>query len=49
MGNKVRWRDAHGTRHAHFRGKILTERVYRTEAKRIQVWFDETGTLRLKN
>lgn len=37
------------TRHVPFGGQTLTGWVYRTEAKPIQIWFDETGKLRLKN
>ena len=37
------------TRQVPFGGEILTGWVYHSEAKLIQVWFDERGTLRLKN
>jgi hypothetical protein len=37
------------TRQVAFGGQTLTGWVYRTEAKPIQIWFDECGKLRLKN
>jgi len=37
------------TCHVPFGGQTLTGWVYRTDSKRIQIWFDENGKLRLKN
>jgi hypothetical protein len=37
------------TRQVPFGGQTLTGWVYRTEAKPIQIWFDESGKLRMKN
>jgi len=37
------------TRQVPFGGQGLTGWVYRTEAKPIQIWFDERGKPRMKN
>ena len=36
-------------RHVPFGGEMLTACVYRTEAKPVRIWFDESGKMRLKN
>ena len=36
------------TRQVPFGGQTLTGWIYRTETKPLQVWFDESGTLRMK-
>jgi hypothetical protein len=36
------------TRQVPFGGKTLTGWIYRTETKPLQIWFDESGILRMK-